>query len=781
MPHRLLCLTLLFALSCLPARAQVVDLPGPDATFHDDGGSHAMVESEDGPALQLSLGDDAQYPAVQVRPAEGVWDLSAFQGVEARVTNRSEQGLQVALRVDNPGDWRTEPWNVNGQRIAPGQTATLRVTFGQSWGNRGYALDAARVSQVVVYAEDRPGDQSLLIHEVRGFQADTAAAGSDAPASNSVTPEASGVLFAFEGADPLRRVTNEHGTIEHVQHDGEPAARVSLRGATSYPGVAFEAPDPAWNLMPYAGVEVDVTNPGDRPLRVALRVDNPGAGSAEHWNAEVTNVAAGETKTLRVRFGQSWGGPAYDLDPSRVTQALVYLERPRRDAELLVHEVRAFGTATPRDVAVVDLDTGVLFDFESPERVAQQLSDHGATPRPVDGQLELTIDGSERYPSVHLHPAGERWDLGLFESITAEITNTSDRTLRVLMRVDNPGADGNANSNTGGARVDAGETRRIRVTFGQSHGRQAASIDPSNVVNLLIMVDQPRREATLRVDNIVAHRRQWAQVPDWVGQRPPVEGDWVQTLDEDFDGDELDEDLWTPRLVWDGPLGGHLQRYREDNVFVRDGELVIRCERNPGHQWDDPSLPTRDYATGAVTTFDKWRQRYGYFEARIHRVEATGMWPAFWTMPDRGPESGLDIWGRRSTENGGMEIDIWEHLSEWGPTRYNIATHWDGYGDEHQHWGSTNIRHLPTEDGYHHYGLLWEPGLLVWYCDGREVGRWENDRILDIPSYLKFTVHTGGWATNDVDDEALPDELLVDWVRVWQLRERVEAPPEAAE
>jgi hypothetical protein len=27
-----------------------------------------------------------------------------------------------------------------------------------------------------------------------------------------------------------------------------------------------------------------------------------------------------------------------------------------------------------------------------------------------------------------------------------------------------------------------------------------------------------------------------ASSPDWLGRRPPVEGEWVQTFDENFDG-----------------------------------------------------------------------------------------------------------------------------------------------------------------------------------------------------------------------------------------------------
>jgi hypothetical protein len=31
-----------------------------------------------------------------------------------------------------------------------------------------------------------------------------------------------------------------------------------------------------------------------------------------------------------------------------------------------------------------------------------------------------------------------------------------------------------------------------------------------------------------------------------------------------------------------------------------------------------------------------------------------------------------------------MEFDIMEHLTRWGPNRFNIAMHYDGYGEGHK-------------------------------------------------------------------------------------------------
>src|SRR5207237_878222 len=159
-------------------------------------------------------------------------------------------------------------------------------------------------------------------------------------------------------------------------------------------------------------------------------------------------------------------------------------------------------------------------------------------------------------------------------------------------------------------------------------------------------------------------------------------------------------------------------------------------------------------------------QRYGYFETRIKSPKAPGLWPGFWMMPDRGVNVGPQ-WKRQDTAHGGMELDIFEQLTRWGPYRTNIAMHWDGYQKKHKQTGSPYIYFQPDKDGFLTVGLLWSPGLLVYYYNGAEVARWECDRISNIPADLMFTLPMGGWDNSPLDDKTLPDELVVDYVRCW--------------
>ncbi len=136
-------------------------------------------------------------------------------------------------------------------------------------------------------------------------------------------------------------------------------------------------------------------------------------------------------------------------------------------------------------------------------------------------------------------------------------------------------------------------------------------------------------------------------------------------------------------------------------------------------------------------------------------------------MPDRepaGPE-------RQDTDDGGMEFGIMEHLTRWGGLRYNIAEHWDGYKKDHKSNGSDKIYCQPDKDGFLTCGLLWLPGQLTYYCNGKAVLHWENPRVSNVPAFFIFYMPSGGWDNDATDDKQLPADFVIDYVRAWQRKD----------
>jgi beta-glucanase (GH16 family) len=264
--------------------------------------------------------------------------------------------------------------------------------------------------------------------------------------------------------------------------------------------------------------------------------------------------------------------------------------------------------------------------------------------------------------------------------------------------------------------------------------------------------------SAIRAENVTP------ELPDWLGQRPPVDGEWTKTFEDNFDGSSVDLTKWN---IYGPNFWDKRTHFSKDNAIVKDGTLTLRVERKTGRHNDSPDGKETDYATGFADTYGKWVQRYGYFEARVKLPTAPCLWPAFWLMPDRGLEAG-EQWKRQSTQGGGMEFDIIEQLSIWGPQRLNMAMHWDGYGSGHKATGSGSIYVPADKDGFIVVGLLWTPESAVLYGNGKELARWKNPRISDVPSCLILDHVTGGWETEPLDDAQLPADFVIDYVRVWQ-------------
>ena len=414
-----------------------------------------------------------------------------------------------------------------------------------------------------------------------------------------------------------------------------------------------------------------------------------------------------------------------------------------------------------------------------------------------DGPPALRVEfarGANAYPNVQFPVPASGWNLSAFGGVQVELTNPGAADVTAFLRVDGPGDWQKSPWNTESTKIPAGQTRTLKVTFGQSGGAPGYPVDSRRIVGMQVFLQNPTQDrTTLLVRNLKpvgspkdaaaagtaglfsapADRTRPVTPPAWSGKRPPVPGEWVQTLNENFDGKTINDKLWSDKTWWNGLLGSQTQRYSKNNLLLQNGILRIKAEKRRGPQYDDPSLPARDYTTGHLITYDKWTQRYGFFEARVKLPTARGLWPAFWMMPDRGPAAGPEGWKRESTKDGGMEIDILEHLTEWGPGRNNVAAHWDGYDADHKQWGTTNVYYGPTRDGWHTWDLLWEPGKLTWYTDGIKKAEFASTRIGSVPAYLILNVQMGGWATRDVDEAKLPDYMEIDYVRAWQLKNRM--------
>ena len=252
-----------------------------------------------------------------------------------------------------------------------------------------------------------------------------------------------------------------------------------------------------------------------------------------------------------------------------------------------------------------------------------------------------------------------------------------------------------------------------------------------------------------------------------VSQTIPLPGNWECTLNEGFKGTQLNTNLWNTRYWFCDVINNEEQAYVPENVIVENDVCKFIIEkRNVNYCRTNMNM---NYASGIITSFGKFTQTYGYFEASIKMPTTTGLLPAFCLWPERGVE--LDENSRFSVpgtaDSPGFEIDIMEYLCEWTNV-YHVAIHWC-YGEPNCGWGQGNIPAPAIEDGFHTFGVHWDKDKYDFYYDGiKTISFTIKSKISEAPQFIMLNCAAGGDWPSPINDSALPDVMEIDWVRAWR-------------
>ena len=225
---------------------------------------------------------------------------------------------------------------------------------------------------------------------------------------------------------------------------------------------------------------------------------------------------------------------------------------------------------------------------------------------------------------------------------------------------------------------------------------------------------------------------------------PPAGKTWKLVWHDEFDGSKLDETKWVYR-----PDGKRKDGWWSRKAVNLDGQghLAIKTFKEGDKVVD-----------GCITTQGKFEHAFGYYVARIQFQKQPGHWSAFWITGPGVHKVGED--GR-----DGTEIDIME--KPWLDDRVQHTFHWDGYGKAHKSEGK--VIHSPdVMDGFHTFAIWWSPDVYVFYVDGKETWRTKGGGPCQVPEYILLSDEIGKWA-GDIAKARLPDEFLVDYVRVYDL------------
>ena len=252
-------------------------------------------------------------------------------------------------------------------------------------------------------------------------------------------------------------------------------------------------------------------------------------------------------------------------------------------------------------------------------------------------------------------------------------------------------------------------------------------------------------------------------------------GGWKLIWNDEFDapaGSPPDPAKWTFDLGGEGWGNQEWEYYTdqpENAATDGAGSLVIRAievaedDTRSLNCWYGPCK----YTSARILTRERFDFTYGRVEARLKLPYGNGIWPAFWML-------GSDI-AAVGWPNCG-EIDIMENIGR-EPDKVYGTVHGPGYS------GANGISHsyaLPAgqtfKDDFHVFALEWDEAEIRWYMDDELYGVLPKERfsesrpwVFDHPFFLILNVAVGGaWPGYPDETSTFPQEMLVDYVRVYQ-------------
>lgn len=223
---------------------------------------------------------------------------------------------------------------------------------------------------------------------------------------------------------------------------------------------------------------------------------------------------------------------------------------------------------------------------------------------------------------------------------------------------------------------------------------------------------------------------------------------WVLTFADEFDGEALDLTKWNPCDPWGRERNNELQAYVPDAFEVKDGVLKIKAQKRRAEY----SGKMREYTSGMMSTYQKFTQKFGWFEIRCRIPKGKGLWPAFWLLPD--------------PLGWPPEIDVLETIGHQ-PNRAYFTHHWRDENRRHQSHGGHHDNGDLSAD-FHTYAAEWSPEAIVWYFDGKEVFRSTRSVPKELPMYMLANLAVGGnWPGSPNEETPFPSSFDIDYIRVY--------------
>ncbi len=227
------------------------------------------------------------------------------------------------------------------------------------------------------------------------------------------------------------------------------------------------------------------------------------------------------------------------------------------------------------------------------------------------------------------------------------------------------------------------------------------------------------------------------------------------TFEENFD--VLDVSAWGPNTKWishtpwSGDFGdaAFVDPRPAFPFVVKDGVLRIEARKGSDGYWRSGLLSSAD------SSGHGFMQQFGYFEMRAKLPKGPGLWPAFWLIANKDPDTS-------------SEIDVIEHYGA-APAMYESVVHiWpkNKAARKYEHILQHQVPEGALYEDFHTYGMKMDEDWIIFYFDRKEVGRSPTQPENKRPMFILLNLAMGsGWP---IENTPNPSFMYVDYVRAWK-------------
>ena len=248
---------------------------------------------------------------------------------------------------------------------------------------------------------------------------------------------------------------------------------------------------------------------------------------------------------------------------------------------------------------------------------------------------------------------------------------------------------------------------------------------------------------------------------------------WKLTWQEEFNYTGLpDSTKWSYEV---GHIRNNEQQYytnaKKENVWVSNGMLTItgrkENQQNQFYKKGDKDWRYKDstaqYTSASINTLGKASWLYGRIEVRAKLPAGGGIWPAIWMM---GANVNEVDWPKCG------EIDIMEFIGNHPQDIYGTIHFPDSIKRSRSDGGKIIDSTLSM---FHVYAIEWDKDKIDLYLDDKKYHSFKiekagsgKDNPFRKPFYLILNLAMGANWPGPIDDTVLPQQFVVDYVRVFQ-------------